>query len=324
MNSTNNNKTVTEHSINYSNGKLLLTGEYVVLDGAISLAVPTKYGQSLKVETIDESKILWTSLDENGNTWFEGSFQLNSNEMLKQVQHDETSNRLIQILHAAKQLNSKFLNLETGFRVTTKLDFPKNWGLGTSSTLINNIAQWAQVDAYSLLEQTFGGSGYDIACAQNNTSITYQLLNNEILKQVQHDETRIIKDINFNPSFKDHLYFVHLNKKQNSRDGIKHYNEQKRHSNSAINQISDITSKVISCNSLNDFEILITEHEQIISNLTKQTPVKDLLFNDFKGCIKSLGAWGGDFVLATSIENPSSYFQNKGYNTIIPYKDMVL
>ena len=31
----------------YSNGKLLITGEYVVLDGAKALALPTKYGQNL-------------------------------------------------------------------------------------------------------------------------------------------------------------------------------------------------------------------------------------------------------------------------------------
>ncbi|MEQ3661167.1 MAG: GHMP kinase, partial [Flavobacterium sp.] len=35
----------------YSNGKLLLTGEYVVLDGAKALAVPTKFGQSLSIES---------------------------------------------------------------------------------------------------------------------------------------------------------------------------------------------------------------------------------------------------------------------------------
>ena len=325
----------------YSNGKLLLTGEYVVLDGALSLAVPTKYGQSLGIETINEPKLLWTSLDENGVAWFEEEFTLNNNEIttlrLRSVQANQTprndvSERLIQILNIAKQLNPDFLNSETGFKVTTKLDFPKNWGLGTSSTLINNIAQWAQVDSYLLLEKTFGGSGYDIACAQNNTSITYQLLSNEMLKHtsstlstgVQHDVTRTIKNIIFNPSFKDQLYFIHLNKKQNSRDGIAHYNAKKGNSNIAINQISDITSKVITCNSLNDFEILITEHEQLISNLTKQIPVKDLLFKDFKGSIKSLGAWGGDFILVASKENPKPYFIKKGYNTIIPYKDMVL
>ena len=30
----------------YSNGKLLITGEYVILDGALSLAVPSLLGQS--------------------------------------------------------------------------------------------------------------------------------------------------------------------------------------------------------------------------------------------------------------------------------------
>ena len=33
----------------YSNGKLLITGEYAVLDGALSLALPTKFGQELNV-----------------------------------------------------------------------------------------------------------------------------------------------------------------------------------------------------------------------------------------------------------------------------------
>lgn len=307
----------------FSNGKLLLTGEYVVLDGALSLAVPTKYGQSLEIEPIKEPKLVWKSIDEKGNIWFENQFLI-KNEMLKPVQHDEISERLIQILHTTKTLNPNFLNQKNGFNVTTKLDFPKDWGLGTSSTLINNMAQWAEIDAYLLLEQTFGGSGYDIACAQYNNPIAYQLLNNEMLKQVQHGETRIIKEINFNPSFKDHLYFVHLNKKQNSREGIKHYNAQKGNYKDAIPQISVITSKIITCNSLNNFELLITQHEQIIAKLTKQIPVKALLFSDFKGSIKSLGAWGGDFILATSKENPRPYFQNKGYNTIIPYSNMVL
>ena len=36
----------------YSPGKLLLTGEYVVLDGAKSLAIPTIFGQSLNITSI--------------------------------------------------------------------------------------------------------------------------------------------------------------------------------------------------------------------------------------------------------------------------------
>ena len=34
----------------YSNGKLLITGEYLVLDGAKAFALPTKFGQKLTIE----------------------------------------------------------------------------------------------------------------------------------------------------------------------------------------------------------------------------------------------------------------------------------
>ena len=41
----------------YSNGKLLLTGEYVVLDGATALAIPTKYGQYLEISASEKKGI---------------------------------------------------------------------------------------------------------------------------------------------------------------------------------------------------------------------------------------------------------------------------
>ncbi|WP_298237805.1 GYDIA family GHMP kinase [uncultured Algibacter sp.] len=309
-----------------SNGKLLLTGEYAVLDGALSLAIPTKFGQSLKVETIEDPKIIWESLDEKGLVWFESSISINEITTLQlrlvqakqSVPNNDVSNRLIQILSTVKALNPNFLNKKNGYKVTTKLDFPRTWGLGTSSTLINNIAQWAKVDAYKLLELTFGGSGYDIACAKHNMPISYQLLSKDDFAK------RNIKEVDFRPSFKEHIFFVYLNRKQNSRDGIKHYHANKENSKSAITEIDSITNQITSCNSLAIFEDLITKHENIIGKLTKQKPIKDLFFNDFEGGIKSLGAWGGDFILVTSKANPASYFKNKGYNTIIPYKDMVL
>ncbi|OYX27569.1 MAG: GHMP kinase [Flavobacteriales bacterium 32-35-8] len=297
----------------YSNGKLLISGEYLVLDGALSLAIPTKYGQSLSVETIDEPKIVWESLDETGNIWFEDAFLIE--QIFSSITpSNDISKRLFQILNSAKQLNPDFLNTKSGFKITTSLTFPKDWGLGTSSTLINNIANWAKVDAYTLLEKTFGGSGYDIACAQYNHPITYQLEYGKPL--VNTDE--------FNPSFKEHLYFVYLNKKQNSREGISKYKENRKHITSSISEINKITTQMISCKSLDDFNNLILEHEHIISNIIKQQPVRNLLFNDFNGHIKSLGAWGGDFVMATSKVNPTAYFKAKGFQTVIPYKDMVL
>ncbi len=299
----------------YSNGKLLLTGEYAVLDGALSLAVPTIYGQSLDIEAITESKLIWKSLDKHENIWFETTFNITDNEVLSSDRNDNAiSERLIQILNTAKQLNPDFLNSKNGFKAITKLDFPRNWGLGTSSTLINNIAQWANIDAYKLLEATFGGSGYDIACAQHDTSITYQLENGNPLAKL----------VDFHPSFKDCLYFVYLNKKQNSRDGIKHYNAHKGNLHTIIEDINTITTQIIASNSLKGFELLITQHEEIISKLTKQHTIKALLFNDFKGSMKSLGAWGGDFILVASQENPTPYFNQKGFETVIPYADMVL
>jgi mevalonate kinase len=303
-----------EPKTHYSNGKLLITGEYVVLDGALSFALPTKFGQSLKIEILNEPKIVWKSFDENEAIWFEDIFSIDEITLGFSNHRNDVSNRIIQILYAAKTLNPNFLNNGYGFKVSTHLTFPKNWGLGTSSTLINNIAQWANINAFELLNKTFGGSGYDIACAQNNHPITYQLK-----KGKPH-----VKAVNFNPNFKDQLYFVYLNKKQNSRDGIANYKANKGHITSAISEINDITSQIIDCISLENFESLITQHELIISKIIKQKPIKNLLFKDFSGSIKSLGAWGGDFILVASEENPTSYFKNKGFNSIVRYENMIL
>ena len=54
----------------YSHGKLLISGEYAVLDGALALAVPTRFGQHMSVRENNSGILSWTSLDENGNAWF--------------------------------------------------------------------------------------------------------------------------------------------------------------------------------------------------------------------------------------------------------------
>lgn len=301
----------------YSNGKLLLTGEYVVLDGANSLAIPTKFGQSLVVNTIEDStNLVWKSLDENDAVWFQCDFNISKNKIEALSKKDNPITiRLIQILNATKKLNPDFLNNIKGRSATTKVDFPKNWGLGTSSTLINNIANWAKVDAYALLQLTFGGSGYDIACASNNNPITFKLDKNK---------KQSINQAPFNPPFKNDLYFVYLNKKQDSREGISQYRKNTEDTTKVISEIDQITEKMIACTSLTEFEILIKDHESIISKIINQKTVKELFFKDFKGVIKSLGAWGGDFVLVTSKSNPRAYFESKGFKTVLGYDDMIL
>lgn len=297
----------------YSNGKLLLTSEYLVLNGALALAVPTKYGQRLTVKEIDEPKLIWKSFDENGAIWHKDLFtidEITTNYQHVDVSSIDTSKRLLQILNCAKTLNPNFLS--KGYQITTSLSFPRKWGLGTSSTLINNIAKWATVDAYKLLALTFGGSGYDIACAQNNKPITYQL----------NKESREVKQVNFNPTFRENLYFVYLNKKQDSQKEVKAY-KSKVISHEIIQEATHLTKSFLTSTSLSEFCELIEKHEQLLSSVLEVSPIKERLFSDFNGAVKSLGAWGGDFVLVTSKENPESYFKGKGFKTIIPYNEMV-
>ena len=308
----------------YSHGKLLLTGEYLVLDGALSLAIPTKKGQYLEVNRLENNGIInWKSFNDNQELWFKDKFEVQQNTIIN-LNNNPISKRLAEILNSAKKLNSSFLSSDKGYEVSTHLEFPNNWGLGTSSTLINNIANWAQIDPYQLLEDTFGGSGYDIACADAKEPITYKNNSDKLLQQVKKDNLRDINPVNFEPSFKEHLYFVHLNEKQDSREGIRTYMNNRDGIKTAITEVNRITKALIYCTSLLEFQNLIDQHEQIISGVIKQLPVKEKHFKDFDGSIKSLGAWGGDFVLVASIVDPKPYFKTKGYHTIIDYNAMVL
>lgn len=301
----------------YSNGKLLITGEYLVLDGAQSLAVPTLYGQSLSVKETQDKLLTWKSLDDKGKPWFESDYELEDfDPVTKNTVSEEAlaiSVTLKKILLEARKLNPSFLNTSQGYEITTALNFPREWGLGSSSTLINNIAQWAQIDAYVLLWNAFSGSGYDIACAQNNSPIIYQLKNSR----------PIVHSASFNPTFKSDLYFVYLNQKQNSRDGIAQYRNKEFNAFSAISQINSITQRILTCTRLSQFDKLIKKHESILSEILGTPTVKERLFPDFKGAIKSLGAWGGDFILATGNKTTPDYFMEKGYAIVIPYSKMV-
>lgn len=300
----------------YSHGKLLLTAEYVVLDGAKALALPTKYGQSLTVKTIEPLKLIWKSIDYKGVVWFEDIFDISNTKISQFVRNNNpVSKRLIEILNAAKILNPEFLDANNGYEVVSTLEFPNNWGLGSSSTLLNNIAQWAKIDAFILSNITFGGSGYDIACANNNTAILYYL---------NHEKPKV-ESVLFNKNYLDELFFVHLNRKQNSRDSIKTYRKNKSNTETIIDKINTITSNFLKTETLNEFNSLINEHETLIGAITNQTPIKQRLFKDFKNEIKSLGGWNGDFILATGKRDyVHSYFKERNYNTIIDYKDMIL
>ncbi|QCW98716.1 GHMP kinase [Aggregatimonas sangjinii] len=301
----------------YSNGKLLLTAEYAILDGAYGLALPTTYGQSLTVTEQSKSRVNWRSFDHAGSVWFEADFDLNtfrSTGSSSTQKADATAGTLGKILFEAQKLNPSFLNDGKGYRVETHLDFPQDWGLGSSSTLINNIAQWAQIDAYSLLWNSFSGSGYDIACAKHDAPILYRLKN----------DRPEVKEVVFDPPFKNELYFIHLNQKQNSREGIARYRSRNFVKTELVKTVSDLTIALLSCTEMAEFENLMTRHELLIGKTLDLPMVKERLFPDFPGAIKSLGAWGGDFVLAAGNSDTPNYFKKKGYDDVVPYSKMIL
>jgi len=303
----------------YSNGKLLITGEYLVLDGAVSLALPTKFGQVLNVSANTSGCLTWESYNVKKECWFVASFDLDSFEIKKSssstLDHVKVAETLQGILRTARLLNTTFLNDSDGVDVTTQLTFPNEWGLGTSSTLINSIATWASVNSFELLEKSFGGSGYDIACAKTNRPITYQ--------RKGIDPT--IVEVVFCPVFRDQLFFVYLNKKQDSKEGIKMYKSLKEDKSLYIEQINKLTVELMKATEFVVFEEILEKHETILSQILQVRTVKESLFSDFKGSVKSLGAWGGDFVLVTGKESyVKDYFTRKNYTTILSYDEMIL
>ncbi len=302
----------------YGNGKILLSGEYFVLDGALSIGLPTTVGQTLDVKysASFNPSLIWKSFDPSGKLWFETEFEFWHFDFVDQNPSAEAK-VLQKILRATREQNAHFLRDNMDVHVTTQLGFPLDWGLGSSSTLIHNIADWAYISPFKLLFDTFGGSGYDIACAQSDGPILYQ----------RGSEGPNWSPTTFNPSFKDNLYFVYLNRKQNSRQAIEYYTKKRPHPPEVIEAISELTRSMLNCDSIEEFCFLMDSHETLIAKHLDLSPVKKRLFSDFKGSIKSLGAWGGDFVLVASTEPIAyveKYFNDHSHDIVIPYKDLIL
>ncbi|MBL7809436.1 MAG: hypothetical protein JNN28_16575 [Saprospiraceae bacterium] len=298
----------------HAKGKLLLTGEYFVLDGAEALAIPVRFGQTLQVSVGEDiGKIHWQSRNPDDSVWFEATFCWPDFQVLY-ASDDKTANTLADILRACKRQNPAFFIENQSYIVTTQNDFPREWGLGTSSTLIAALSQWAGVDPYQVLFETMGGSGYDIACAYADGPILYQL---------QAQKPCIQESVLNGPT--EHLFFVFLGKKQNSRDGIARYRERVQQSPELITAVSDLTRQFLLATTLEKWESLIREHEQLIARTLELPRAKDLYFPDYPGEIKSLGAWGGDFVLATSgmtADDTKQWFRERGFPVCFSWPEL--
>jgi mevalonate kinase len=303
----------------YAHGKLLLSGEYFVLDGAKAFAVPTRYGQLFKVYQVEKATapLVWKSYNHQNKIWLEVHFNVKNKVVEIAFANDEIAAKKLQIL-----LNTAFKQTEQAIEfpleISTHLEFPNHWGLGSSSTLVTSVAKWLRIDPFELLDSSFGGSGYDVACASADLPLFYQKRKGKIE----------INEIDLNFSFSDHIYFVHLNKKQSSDSGIEHYKktyfEDKQE---LVSILSGISEGMAHSHGIEKFMNYMFNHECVIANNLHMEKVQDLYFSDFNGVIKSLGAWGGDFVMAVSKldeQYVQTYFEQKGFTTIIPYHQMIL
>ena len=296
----------------YCRGKLLISGAYGVLDGATGFAIPTRLGQVFDFDAATTTGLISTrAYDLENKPWMEASFKAVDFSPIEQ-ETDKQSNMLSKLFKAARSLNADFGT--QGFTLSSKLEFNRHWGLGSSSTLVAAVAKYAQVDPYKLLDLSFTGSGYDIACAYTKGPILYSRNQSEI----------VVQSIEWKPKFTDQLYLVYLNEKMNSREAISHYREQVS-SEQFIQELSSYSieiSKETTC--LERFESLLGKQEALLSSRLNLPTIKQSRFSDLpEGVITSLGAWGGDFALFTRQKN-IPYLKDKGYQTILPLSELCL
>ncbi|OPC01227.1 30S ribosomal protein S6 [Elizabethkingia ursingii] len=296
----------------FSHGKLLLTSEYFVLDGAKALAIPTKLGQDLSAEIITDhkSQIHWETYRE-GQLWLKTCIDYNNLSILE-TNIESASDFILKIFKTLKDLNSVKLSGNDSYKLKSNVQFPENFGLGSSSTLMNNVAEWGDVDAFVLNDIALGGSGYDIAVAKAGAPIIY----------TRNAGKKTVETVNYSPSFKDQLLFVHLNKKQDSREGITMYRQMEK-SQDLICYFSKLTEEILESDNLEKFSLIMEEHEKTMSIFLKIPTVKEKYFENAPSFFKSLGAWGGDFILTSKFRDYESYFLHNGFPNFFSYDELI-
>ncbi len=296
----------------YAHGKLLLTAEYFVLCGAKAIALPLQYGQRMDVAEGRHPGILsWKAFMQEG-LWFSCDFSLPDFKILNSSDKEKAV-VLQEIFLAILRMKPSF-RFDHALEIHTWIDFHNQWGLGSSSTLIANLAGWAGVDAFRLNELIFNGSGFDIACATANGPIFY--IKNQLPEPVRLDYP-----------FLDNLYFIYSGSKKSTRKEVRRFLNGESVPQSRNKEMDQLTDQIARADDLTTFQKLMAEHEKLVSALLHVPPVKPAYFSDFEGEVKSLGAWGGDFYLvATSLEDRDvlHYFKRKGLRVVFPWKELVL
>ncbi len=295
-----------------ANGKLLLAGEYLVLSGARALALPVRFGQRLRACPISNPLLRWSACQPSGK-WFGCEIDLNFFQVLNTTDNT-VSGWLVMLLHAARLLNPGFLRNQHGYIVTTETEYPMSWGLGSSSTLIAMVAHWAAVPVFDLFRLISNGSGFDIACADRSSLISYQLQNG----------LPLVSELNPGKALRSNTYFAWLGKKQESHVEVEKFLQQRFRPEYEIARISEIALEISNSESVGGLIELVKEHEQILGSILCKEPVAER-FPGFPGTVKSLGAWGGDFVMfvtAMELEGVKNFLLFHGITDVFTFDEV--
>jgi len=299
----------------YSSGKLLISGEYLVLKGAVALAVPLNVGQNLLINNnYDFPGLVWESR-EKGQTWFRAKFELPFFDTIETTDKI-TAKNLAEQLKMAAELNPEFVDKCAGKTAITNMEFARIWGFGSSSSLLSNIAWWAEIDPFELHTKVSSGSGYDVVCSREKGPIFFQLTK----------EDYSVESLDLPKDITDLLYFVYLGKKQDSAESVGNFLKRKKRFKPEIELVSNLSRHLGNSTNLDDFEYYMKEHEQIMSSILKKPTLKETVFKSLEGEAKSLGAWGGDFAMVTWTRNKNELIKHLQYinlNTLFSWKELV-
>ncbi len=297
----------------------MLAGEYLALYGLETFAFPVKYGQKLTVwESESEgSELKWSSINYLGDTWF--TAEIDTGSVLEKTTDNATvSGRICELIQTARDLNPKFL-LKGKYRVEIELEFDQAFGLGTSSTLVSLIAQWANVDALVLQEKVFGGSGYDAAVSRVQKPLIYW-------KSDKNKPNWALWQMDSELSKNWFLCFPGV--KVNSRRSLKEVKEKLELISTdsfMMAQLDNILQQIKSSDTADAMELSLEIWQAFIAqSLGLKTAYQNLKIDQIKGGLcKYLGAWGGDVILVNKILLNSNKDKFESME-VVPWNEIVL
>jgi mevalonate kinase len=313
----------------YSRGKLLITAEYLILHGSDGLALPLKRGQKLEYCRTGEAfqgetgsgtkpegdELEWITIV-NGLDKFRARFWGPDYRVVSST-NDAGAEFIRKVLYSARELSGKTI---AGV-IVSRVEFNLEWGLGSSSSLISNISYLFDIDPFKLHFEVSSGSGYDIACARSDSPLIYRL---DI--KPGSIPVPVYSNVGFNPPFREMVFFAWTGRKKDSASSVDDFLATKRITEQDLELISDISREMLHVKEILHFERLLGEHDAVLSGILGERPVIETLFRGFPGYVKSLGAWGGDFVMITwkrDVEELFFILKQRGMDVVFHYSDLI-